>query len=71
MNAANINSGTLSVNGSGLNSLNASNVTLGTLTVLRGGTGTTTINSNQELLGNGTNAINQTTKIYLILVIID
>ena len=42
----------LSVNGSGLTSLNASNVTLGTLTVSRGGIGTTTLNNNQVLLAH-------------------
>ncbi len=60
LNASSIVSGTLSVNGSGLNSLNASNVTSGILSVSRGGIGTTTLNNNQNLLGNGTSAINQT-----------
>jgi hypothetical protein len=59
LNASNITTGTLSVNGSGLTSLNASNVTLGTLTVSCGGIGTTSLINNQVLLGNGTNAINQ------------
>jgi len=46
-------------NGTGLISLNASNISLGTLTVSRGGTGTTTLNNNQILIGNGTNALLQ------------
>ncbi len=41
------------------NSLNASNVTSGTLTVFFGGIGTATLNNNQILIGNGTNAIYQ------------
>ena len=41
------------------NSLNASNVTAGTLPVSFGGIGTTTLNNNQILIGNGTNAISQ------------
>jgi len=41
------------------NSLNASNVTAGTLPVSFGGIGTTTLNNNQLLIGNGTNAISQ------------
>jgi hypothetical protein len=41
------------------NSLNASNVTAGTLPVSFGGIGTTTLNNNQILIGNGTNAIYQ------------
>lgn len=56
-------SNNISINGSGitgLTGLNASNVTTGTLLVSRGGIGTTTLNNNQVLLGNGTNAINQT-----------
>jgi hypothetical protein len=47
LNAANITSGTLSVNGSGLTSLNAANITSGT--VSRGGIGTTNLNSNQNI----------------------
>ncbi len=41
------------------NSLNASNVTSGTLPVSFGGTGTTTLNNDQILIGNGTNALLQ------------
>ena len=41
------------------NSLNASNVTSGILPVSFGGTGTTTLNNNQILIGNGTNALLQ------------
>ena len=45
------------------NSLNASNVTAGTLPVSFGGIGTTTLNNNQILIGNGTNAISQSSKL--------
>ncbi len=62
-NAANITTGTLSVNGSGLTSLNASNITSGTSTVSRGGIGTTNLNSNQILIGNGTNTINKSSNL--------
>ncbi len=41
------------------NSLNASNVTSGTLPVSFGGIGTATLNNNQILIGIGTNAIYQ------------
>ena len=41
------------------NALNASNVTAGTLPVSFGGTGATTLNNNQILIGNGTNALLQ------------
>ncbi len=40
-------------------SLNASNDTSGTLPVSFGGIGTTTLNTNQTLIGNGTNALLQ------------
>ena len=43
-----------------MTSLNASNVTSGTLSVARGGTGANNLTSNQILIGNGTNAISQT-----------
>ena len=39
--------------------MNASNVTSGTLPVSFGGIGTTTLNNNQILIGNGTNALLQ------------
>jgi len=45
--------------GSGLTQLNASKVTLGTLNVDQGGTGTNNLNSGQILIGNGTSAIIQ------------
>jgi hypothetical protein len=45
--------------GSGLTLLNASKVTLGTLNVAQGGTGTTNLTSGQILIGNGTNAVIQ------------
>ena len=45
--------GGISGDGSQLTSLNASNITSGTLSVSNGGTGTTTLSSNQILIGNG------------------
>jgi hypothetical protein len=45
--------------GAGLTSLNTSNVTLGTLTISRGGIGTTTLTANQILIGNATTSILQ------------
>jgi hypothetical protein len=45
--------------GSGLTELNASKVTLGTLNVAQGGTGTTSLTSGQILIGNDTNAVIQ------------
>jgi len=52
--------GNITGNGSRLNSLNASNITSGILNVAQGGTGTTTLNTTQLLVGNGTNTILQT-----------
>ena len=45
--------------GTGLTALNASNITLGTLTVSQGGTGSTTLLSGQILIGNGTSTLIQ------------
>jgi hypothetical protein len=45
--------------GSGITQLNASKVTLGTLNVAQGGTGTTSLTSGQILVGNDTNAVIQ------------
>ncbi len=42
--------------GSAITNLNASNVSLGTLSISRDGIGTTTLNSNQILIGNGIDA---------------
>jgi hypothetical protein len=42
--------------GSGLTSLNASNISSGTLAVGRGGTGATTLNAAAVIIGNGTSA---------------
>jgi predicted heme/steroid binding protein len=42
-----------------LSNLNASNITSGTLSISRGGIGTTTLTANQILIGNGTTAILQ------------
>jgi hypothetical protein len=45
--------------GSDLTILNATKITLGTLNVAQGGTGTTNLNSNQLLVGNATGAVIQ------------
>ena len=45
--------------GSDLTLLNATKITLGTLNVSQGGTGTTNLNSNQLLVGNATGAVIQ------------
>ncbi|HZM03210.1 MAG TPA: right-handed parallel beta-helix repeat-containing protein [Candidatus Saccharimonadales bacterium] len=50
----NIGLNTFTGNGSGLTSLNASNVTSGTLAVANGGTGQTTYTDGQLLIGNST-----------------
>jgi len=44
-------------NGSALTALNANNISSGTLAVNRGGTGATTLTTNNILLGNGTGAV--------------
>ena len=51
--------GGISGDGSQLTSLNASNVSSGTLPITRGGIGTTILSSNQLLIGNGTTSILQ------------
>jgi hypothetical protein len=45
--------------GAGLTALNATLITTGTLNVVQGGTGTTNLNSNQLLVGNGTGTVIQ------------
>ena len=54
-------SGIITGIGSGLTSLNASNISSGTLPVTRGGTGTGTLSTRSVLIGNGTNDILQPT----------
>ena len=49
--------------GAQLTSLNASNVTDGTLPVARGGTGSNTLTSGQLLIGNGLNPLTQTSNL--------
>jgi len=56
--------GTISGNGSGLTSLNATNIDSGILSVSNGGTGLTTINSNKLLVGNGTSQIIQPSNLH-------
>jgi len=52
-------SGIITGTGSGLTSLNASNISTGTLPVSRGGIGTTTLLSSSVLIGNGTGTLIQ------------
>ncbi len=47
--------------------MNASNVTSGTLPVSFGGIGTTALNSNQILIGNGTNALLQSPNLMILI----
>jgi len=49
--------------GSSLTLLNASKITLGTLNVAQGGTGTTNLNNNQLLVGNGISAVIQSSNL--------
>jgi hypothetical protein len=56
-------SGIISGNGSEISSLNASNISSGTLSVSRGGLGTTTLLSNSVLIGNGVNPLIQPTNL--------
>ena len=49
--------------GSNINNLNAENISLGILSVSRGGTGLSTLTSGQFLIGNGTNPIIQSTNL--------
>jgi hypothetical protein len=49
--------------GAGLTALNASQVTLGTLNVSQGGTGTNNLTSTQLLVGNGTNTVIQSSNL--------
>ena len=51
------------INGSNITNLNVSNISSGTLPVASGGIGTSTLISNQILIGNGTGAITQTTNL--------
>ena len=57
--ATNMTAATFSGSGASLNSLNASNVSSGTLSISRGGIGTTTLTANQILIGNTTTSILQ------------
>jgi hypothetical protein len=56
-------SGIITGNGSGLNTLNATNLSSGIVSVSRGGTGLGTLNTNQVLIGNGTNSLIQSTNL--------
>jgi hypothetical protein len=49
--------GTIAGNGATLTSINASNVSSGTLAVGRGGTGLTTLTADNVILGNGANSV--------------
>jgi hypothetical protein len=54
--AVNITASTFSGSGASISSLDANNISAGTLGVARGGTGATTLTANNVLLGNGTSA---------------
>jgi hypothetical protein len=58
-----ITSNLFSGSGASLSSLNASNISTGTLTVARGGTGANTFPAKRILLGDGTNPINTTSNL--------
>ena len=55
--AGTVSATALQGNGSALTNLNANNISAGTLSVARGGTGASSLTSNGILLGNGTGAI--------------
>ena len=57
--ATNMTANLFTGSGSALTNLNASNVSSGTLSITRGGIGTTTLTANQLLIGNGTTSILQ------------
>jgi hypothetical protein len=54
--SGNFTANVITANGSALTSLNAANISSGTLAVGRGGTGATTLNSAAVIIGNGTSA---------------
>jgi hypothetical protein len=55
--AVNITASTFSGSGASISSLDANNISAGTLGVANGGTGATTLTANNVLLGNGTSAL--------------
>ena len=55
---------TFSGSGSSLTTLNADNISTGTLAVARGGTGVATLTANKVLVGNGTTAVLQPTNLH-------
>ncbi len=61
--ATNMTASLFSGSGTSLNSLNASNVSSGVLSITRGGIGTTTLTANQVLIGNGSTSILQSSKL--------
>ncbi len=54
-----VSANTFSGSGAALTNLNVSNATSGTLSISRGGIGTTTLNTNQILIGNAATSILQ------------
>jgi hypothetical protein len=56
--SGNFTANVITANGSALTSLNAENISSGTLAVSRGGTGATTLNAAAVIIGNGTSAVN-------------
>jgi hypothetical protein len=59
-----VTGGTFSGSGASLTTLNAGNVSTGTLAVARGGTGAATLTSGKVLVGNGTTAVLQPTNLH-------
>ena len=58
-----VTANTFSGSGAALTNLNVSSATTGTLSITRGGIGTTTLNSNQILIGNGSTSILQSSNL--------
>jgi hypothetical protein len=58
-----VSASTLSGSGAAITNLNVSNAATGTLSITRGGIGTTTLSTNQILIGNGTTSILQSSNL--------
>ena len=58
-----VTANTFSGSGAALTNLNVGNATTGTLSITRGGIGTTTLNRNQILIGNGSTSILQSSNL--------
>jgi hypothetical protein len=55
--SGNFTANVITADGSSITSINANNISSGTLGVARGGTGATTLDANNVILGNGTSAV--------------